>query len=585
MKIVNTFFKFNYLNSRVVSALFMVFLFFYGNTLVFAQTSQPSALYTQARKVYSRLVNAHEKRPARDEWLLCIGKFNGIDLAYPTTQEAYKAVYTVARIYHQIYKEFGRVEDQESALHYYKKVVDNQGFKYLGDDALYHEGEIHLERKNFSSANEIFKTILEKYPDGDQTAKVKKVLNEIKPQLNKQRSSHGDFVGDGVILQKLSYFPGSNLSQVVIHTSSPVEISSKRLTDPDRFYLDFSGTRIDENLLKHQAQIKDEVIEQVRLSQHDKNTSRLVIDIKPVKGLDINTLRENGRVVVEIRRPLVSESVQTVKLDQKKDFAQEVDYQKLEEPHKSEVSSKVMAKPVTAISAPVINPLPTAPLVVLDPGHGGKDMGAQGDHGLLEKTVNLEVARRVEQILVNRYKYRVKLTREDDSFVSLKDRGSLANENGASVFVSIHTNAAPRKSAMGIETYFLGMGSNERARETAARENGELVKSVQDDQVQNILTDLLSTTKINASSRLAGRVQNHLASVAKKFDGAKNLGVKEGPFFVLHDTNMPSILVEMGFITNVIEEKRLDSSTYLNTLAFSIARGIHEFLRERDPLI
>lgn len=550
--------------------MLMVYLVFTGDTLVFAQTSQSSALYAQARKAYSRLVSAHEKRPSRDEWLQCISKFNGIDLSFPSSQEAYKALYTVARIYHQIYKEIGRTEDQDSALHYYQKVVDNQGFKYLGDDALYHAGEIYLDRKNISSANEAFKTILEKYPDGDQTTKVKKVLNEIKPQLNKQHIPHADVVGDLVVLQKLSYFPGSNLSQVVIHTSSPVEITSRHLAEPDRFYLDFSGTRIDENLLKHQVQVKDEVIEQIRLSQHDKNTSRLVIDIKPVKGMEINTRRENGRVVVEIRRP-------------QKDFAQTVDHQKSEEPHKSEALPQVMTKPVTATSAPAVNP--TAPLVVLDPGHGGKDMGAQGEHGLLEKTVNLEVARRVESILINRYKYRVMLTREDDSFVSLKDRGSLANENGASVFVSIHTNAAPRKSAMGIETYFLGMGSSERARETAARENGELVKSVQDDQVQNILTDLLSTTKINASSRLAGRVQNHLASVVKKYDGVKNLGVKEGPFFVLHDTNMPSILVEMGFITNTVEERRLDSSTYLNMLAFSIARGIHDFLRERGPLI
>ncbi len=458
----------------------MIFLVFTGNTPVFAekQSLTPSASYAQARKVYFRLVNAHDKRPTRDDWLFCIGKFNGMDTAFPASQEAYKAEYTVARIYHQIAKEFGHAEDLDAAVQYYQKVVDNQGFKYLGDDALYHQGEIHLERKNLASANEVFKTILEKYPEGDQASKVKKVLAEIKPQLSKQSPVHEE----------------------VAETHKPLEPAQK-------------------------AKLKKDVVP--------------VVDVQ----------------------------------------------QKAEETRKIEIAPQVAPKPVTAISSPVVNHLPTVPLVVLDPGHGGKDMGAQGERGLLEKAVNLEVARRVEEILVNRYKYRVMLTRGNDSFVSLKDRGTLANENGASVFVSIHTNAAPRKSAMGVETYFLGMGSNDRAKETAARENGELVKSVSDDQVQNILTDLLSTTKINASSRLAGRVQNHLAAALKKYEGVKSLGVKEGPFFVLHDTNMPSILVELGFITNTVEERRLDSPTYLNMLAFSIARGIHEFLREREPLI
>lgn len=476
MKKLNSFLKLLYPNSKPMASLsaLMVFLVFTGNSLVFAekQSPTPSASYAQARKVYFRLVNAHDKRPSRDEWLFCIGKFNGVDTAFPASQEAYKAVYTVARIYQQIANEFGYTEDLGAAFQHYQKVVDSQGFKYLGDDALYHQGEIHLERKNLVSANEVFKTILEKYPEGDQTAKVKKVLAEIKPQLSKQ---------------------------------SPVDVA-------------------------------------------------------------------------ETHRP----PVQKAKL--KKDVVVDVP-QKAEETHKIEITPQFVPKPVTAISTPVVNHLPAVPLVVLDPGHGGKDMGAQGERGLLEKAVNLEVAKRVEEILVSRYKYRVMLTRGNDSFVSLKDRGTLANENGASVFVSIHTNAAPRKSAMGVETYFLGMGANDRARETAARENGELVKSVSDDQVQNILTDLLSTTKINASSRLAGRVQNHMAAALKKYDGVKSLGVKEGPFFVLHDTNMPSILVELGFITNSVEERRLDSPAYLNLLAFSIARGIHEFLREREPLI
>ena len=118
------------------------------------------------------------------------------------------------------------------------------------------------------------------------------------------------------------------------------------------------------------------------------------------------------------------------------------------------------------------------------------------------------------------------------------------------------------------------------------RENGELVHSVKDDQVQQILASLISTTKINDSAILAGHVQEHLhSSIKKRYSHVKDLGVKEGPFFVLHDTNMPSILVEVGFITNSREEKRLRKSAYLDRLAASIARGIHEFKKDRGPTI
>lgn len=226
------------------------------------------------------------------------------------------------------------------------------------------------------------------------------------------------------------------------------------------------------------------------------------------------------------------------------------------------------------------------PLIVVDAGHGGKDYGAKGHSGLWEKHLNLILAKRLKKILEKRYKYSVWLTRDVDTFIALKDRGEMANKIDADLFVSIHANAAERRSARGFETYYLGTASNERAIATAARENGDLVHSVADDVVQEILASLISTTKINDSSRLASKVQNKMSkTLIRKFPGTRSLGVKEGPFFVLHQTSMPSILVEVGFVTNADEEKRLKSKNYQNWLAESIARGIHEFLKEKAPSI
>ena len=226
------------------------------------------------------------------------------------------------------------------------------------------------------------------------------------------------------------------------------------------------------------------------------------------------------------------------------------------------------------------------PLIVVDAGHGGKDHGAKSVTGIKEKEVNIKIAKHVKSILVNRYKYRVVMTRKDDTFISLKDRSKISNKCNADLFVSIHANAAKRESAHGIETYFLGTSHNKQALETAARENRGLVNSVKDDRVQQILASLITTTKINDSSRLASRVQEKLFRSSKKVNrNLKNLGVKEGPFYVLHGADMPSILVEVGFLTNRKEAKMLSKSQYVYRLASSIAEGIHKYLQDKASSI
>jgi len=216
------------------------------------------------------------------------------------------------------------------------------------------------------------------------------------------------------------------------------------------------------------------------------------------------------------------------------------------------------------------------PLIVIDPGHGGKDAGARSKTGLLEKHVNLAISKRLQRILETRYGYRTLITRTNDSFIPLDKRGEIANRNNADLFVSIHVNAARREGANGIETYHLGRGSSERARQTAARENGDTVYSVPDSEVQRILTDMITNRKMNDSSCLAKAVQKTLAKgMTRNYPRVKDLGVKDGPFYVLHDTKMPSILVEVGFLTNRIEQRRLASFAYLDQLAGHIARGIH----------
>ena len=537
------------------------------------RSGSAKALYQKAQKSYYQLKSSREKRAYRHQWLACINKFVAVYEKHPASHQAYKALFNVARLYQQLYGVAKSSGDQEKALHFYYKVISEYKPGRLTDDALFHQGKINFDKKNYSEALHSLEKILQEFPRGDQVVKAKKLkratVRFVKPRQVIQTKARPKEAGP-VLLRSINYSQQSNSTQVVIDTGGPTKITQNRLSNPDRVYFNFLNTRLDKNITKD-IEVGSDTLKRLRVSQFDATTSRLVLEVpREIKAV---TTRKGGKVVVDLiasnNKPVLTALAAKPKLTAKPKIASVIKPLPVAIPPKS----KMVARKGGA-------------LIVIDPGHGGKDNGAKSRHGLLEKEVNLKISKRLKKILESRYGYQVILTRTDDTFIPLEERGEIANVNDAELFVSVHVNAAKRLSAHGIETYYLGNANSDRAQETAARENGELVHSVKDNQVQQILASLISTTKINDSAILAGHVQERLhSSVKKKYSNVKDLGVKEGPFFVLHDTNMPSILVEVGFITNSGEEKRLKKSAYLDRLASSIARGIYEFKKDRGPTI
>lgn len=226
----------------------------------------------------------------------------------------------------------------------------------------------------------------------------------------------------------------------------------------------------------------------------------------------------------------------------------------------------------------------TVPItVVIDPGHGGKDPGAIGYKGLQEKDVVLRVAKKLETKLKENKKCRVIMTRANDVFIPLEERTAIANAKKADLFISIHANASFNRERSGIETYFLNYASDEDALNVAARENAATKKNLTDLQI--ILNDLLLNSKINESSLLAGCVQDSLfRGLQKRYSNVKNLGVKRGPFYVLIGAEMPSILVEISFITNKNEGKYLREENYLDLIVSSIFDGLMRYQNGNNPI-
>jgi len=223
-------------------------------------------------------------------------------------------------------------------------------------------------------------------------------------------------------------------------------------------------------------------------------------------------------------------------------------------------------------------------VIVLDAGHGGHDPGAVGPTGLTEKEVVLDVTRRVAKLVEAELGVKVLLSRNDDRFVALRDRTSFANRERADLFVSIHANAHRESASEGVETYFLSSeATDSAARQVAALENGvvQLEKpapSGKVDVVRTILWDLAQSEFQVESSRLAEVVQDSMTRSLR----ISNRGVKQAGFYVLGGAAMPAVLIEVGFVTNPKEERKLRETRYRDEIARAIFAGIAEYKRNWD---
>jgi N-acetylmuramoyl-L-alanine amidase len=327
----------------------------------------------------------------------------------------------------------------------------------------------------------------------------------------------------------------------------------RRLSGPDRIYFDLRNTRIPREI-QNSLPVGDGILRSVRAGQYDAATVRIVLDLETMDDFSAYILDDPTKLVIDVnaKRP--------------------------EKPLRPDTYEKnVIARKV----------------LILDPGHGGHDPGALGKRGLQEKDVVLDIALKVKEILLREEHIEVVLTRDKDVFIPLPDRSLVALQHKADLFVSIHANASPNRGARGIETYLQNWTNEEEANRVAARENyisvkrmKELMAQYKNDDVGKILTDLNRDYKRDESIALAHYVQGSLYSnIAKVHARTVNLGVKQAMFFVLMGPSMPpSILAEVSFISNPVEEKLLADESYRMIIARSIAAGIVTYFESSGPV-
>jgi N-acetylmuramoyl-L-alanine amidase len=239
-----------------------------------------------------------------------------------------------------------------------------------------------------------------------------------------------------------------------------------------------------------------------------------------------------------------------------------------------------------AVASPLPLPSPAADepfKVFIDVGHGGKDRGARGLFGIQESDLCLDIGKKVVAGLIDRGKklgrpLEFELSRESDVYIPLRERVDAANAWGADLFVSIHANSAPTPLAHGFEVYFMSADASDEAARRLARSENKDEGSAVNSQVMSILSDAQSTYHVQESSLFA---ESLFQSMARRL--TPNIhGVRQAPFTVLAGTEMPSVLIEVGYVNHIKDAKNLAKQDYLKRLADAISTGIIEFIRNKD---
>jgi N-acetylmuramoyl-L-alanine amidase len=332
---------------------------------------------------------------------------------------------------------------------------------------------------------------------------------------------------------------------------------------PGRVYIDLKRTRLGKSV--KEITIGDGLLKGARVGQYKADVVRVVLDSENIMDYKIFPLSNPSRLVIDVRgeRPTeISRLEPVVSAAPKREVSPEPEEQ------------LVVAKKPKPPKKPAISKIRR---IVVDPGHGGHDPGAIGPSGIQEKDVVLAIGLKLRELLKEELGLDVVMTRSTDVFIPLEERTAIANKVGADLFLSVHANAASNRLAAGIETYYLNLAKTDKVAQLAAKENGTTLEKVS--VLQAILFDLMANYKLNDSAHLADEVQKSLHKKVKgKYSDVKNLGVKQGPFYVLVGASMPSILVETAFVSNASEESRLKDPAYQDMTANGILEGVRNYI-------
>ena len=531
------------LNKKIIIFFFLWFVTALPWTSVScAQTAKEK--YFKAEACYKKLRNNPGKQKYRANWFPCIKKFKAVYKHAPSGPWASAGLYMSGKLYAELYKHSYKKSDKKEAVDIFQRVIKRfpkSRYKTKAQQeiaAFSQKNTTRITKKNRRTHKSLLKS---------QIPKVK---------YKKKISSASCRTVSG-----LRFWSNPSYTRIVIDADREISYAHNFLkkdtsmNKPQRLYIDLKKSRLGKKIQKS-VHINDDLLIDMRAAQYKIDAVRVVIDIKSYKTYKIFSLKNPFRIVIDVWGNKM---------------------QKYPPPFVVKNNTKLAENAIAKQFALGVR------RIVIDPGHGGRDYGAPGYRkGVHEKTVVLQIAKKLKKKIIEQLGCEVILTRSTDKYLTLEERTAIANTSNADLFISIHTNAARNKKAYGFETYFLNLATDDSAILVAARENATSAKNISD--LQTILTDLMQNAKINESSRLADYIQQSVfVNMKKKYSNIKNKGVKQAPFYVLLGAQMPAVLIETSFISNPRECKRLINGKYQERFCYAVVKGVEKYIREINP--
>lgn len=442
-------------------------------------------------------------------------------------------------------------------------------------------------------------------------------------------------------VQAVRFWSFGDVTRVAIQTEGEYKLFSDQIENPARLYFDLTGLLPPPAAHRgvQAIQVNDRLVKQIRIAEVSPGKTRIVFDlVAPVEVIS-SQLVNPDRLMIELRpkgpgaqrfsvahsvtgsqyvdlsnapnipaenvEPFVTPKDPLVVVDRQLFLLSTLQLQPLPaQPAATHVISAEVATPGVNVATREAAPHPVTakgrPLaaparidssgdrslvrifglklgrVVIDAGHGGHDTGTIGPDGLMEKDLVLDVALRLGKLITRQLGADVVYTRSSDVFIPLEDRTRIANEQKADLFISIHANSSLESSATGVETYYFNLTSDKAGLDLATRENAASTSSISD--LNDLLHRAVLQTKLEESREFAQNVQTSLWAASVKMNAkSKNRGVRQAPFVVLIGATMPSILAEIGFVSNRHDERLLSRNDQRQKIAEALFKGVSQY--------
>ena len=542
-----------------------------------------ATLYKDAQASEKKLQQSKARRSKKSEWNNVAKAYRKVVLAHPQSGYSDDALYYEGEILLEIHRRFDDRAARQRSLDTYLLLANDYPTSKWAKRARLTRAKIFLERSERKSASIELRKVTSQWPNTSQASEARRLLEN----MSRPKRADSERLPPGIVgVRNIRHWSDSKreYTRVVIDLDKDVKYRQGKLENPERIYFDLLGTRVTKVLASKPFPVDGGFLKQIRVGQNNPDTVRVVLDFESISDYNVFWLPDPYRLVVDISGnkpapvPRTPEAVVTAKPTPERTTPTTPATPSGTSPSKpaSEIVVDLPPPPRSDGKHSLAQQLGLeARRVVIDPGHGGHDPGTMSKKGLREKDVVLDISRRVSKLLVSEG-FEVLMTRNKDVFIPLEERTAIANSKGADLFVSIHVNASRSSRPRGIETYYLNLATTPDAAEVAARENASTTRRLS--ELNELLQKVMNNSKIEESRELASHVQTKMATgLFKSTRDSRNRGVKTAPFYVLLGARIPSVLVEVAYLSNRKDEQLLEDAAYRTKIAQSIAQGIRSY--------